>query len=639
LTLSKLSTFTEIIHSSRVVASIVSIHLRSEVALIEDGSAGVLKKGIVKEVDAAMNPRSTIIQYGALFNPEDNKTWVGIHRPLSPSWAETARLFTTRLSGVSRKLNYVIYPALQRRKNMSRESCQLLASYGYKREGAGPWDYCTADLERFYHETGIMVGGEIEMRWAWRFNDLKPRAYYCVGGDQYWPSRYVKPIAVEFMELLPISSKSRRSFPADAARYVEEDDFVVIWDLGSFTTNLAELRLFLWWVCRYLEDDLPTRQNLLRLFDYRQGIVTTSLWELLDNYNSEVNCQSSFSIYRVLDQLGLSGEDSVPETRHQNSGALGVLGNIGFSTSFGGVHTALTAKHYNAGSSIGDDVLAITTGDPIHTGFIEHIEAIGVIATDKYEGFPPQERYDEDSGWKFVKRPFRRTHDGFSIGDQLNIPILAYVYCLESPNRKFPSTSDRSRIVHKFASQVASLLWDVQKSTLYVSDHDILTIRHYLRPAYRHLGIPSKGALPGYVLLHDPDNVVLRLAIPSINFRLYDPRFEDWSEYLWNSAPQPFAVLPQLSPVPIFLEGEEVEIVTSTRFNRVWVDLGYYVETKRLKTVVEVSSLNLRVFQSLLRGEGLPVVEYVRVKSLPAVFHETMQKLKGLSVRSGWHWD
>jgi hypothetical protein len=478
------------------------------------------------------------------------------------------------------------------------------------------------------------------MRWALMFNDLKPRAYYCSGGDTYWPSRFMKRVAVLFMELLKMSSKNRRSFPTDAARYVDDDDYIVIWDLASFTTNLSELRFFLYWCARYLECDIHVRQNPMRVFDSREGIIQANLWDLLDAYNEEVNCYASFSIHRILDLIGLQPDDDIPDIRHMNSGALGVLANIGFSTAFGGVHTSLTAKHDNAGCSIGDDVLAITSDDPETSGFLRHIRAIGDIAVEKFEIFGPKEYFEDDDGWKFVKRPFRRTSDGFSIGEQLNLPILAFVFGTKSPNRKFPQDNRVEARTHKFASQVASLLWDLQRTTIFVSDEDIELLRNYLTPAYRHLGLPTYGALPGLRINRDSaDEYELLLALPSIRFEEYDPRSYDWAEYLWDSAPQPYALLPDLSPVPIFLEGLAEEIVTSTRFNRVWVDLGYYKEGNSIKRLVKVNSENKRVFQQILQGEGSPLVVYHQIKDLPVMFYTSTHELKNDPWRSDWYQD
>jgi hypothetical protein len=443
----------------------------------------------------------------------------------------------------------------------------------------------------------------------------------------------MKPIAVQFMELLPICSKARRSFPVDAAACVSDGDYVCLWDLASFTSTLSELRHFLYWCARLLESDARVRQHPVRVFDYNAGIVELNLWDMLDAYNEEVNCYCGFSIHRILDCMDLEAPID-PEMRLVNSGGLGVVANIGFSTSFGGVHTALGVKDKNSGAAIGDDVLGITEDDPRCNGLIEHVQAIGNIARDKFAVFQTDDRFDDTSGWKFVKRPFRMTSEGFDIGDQVNIPILAFVFGAKSENRKFPMDTSKTAVIHKFASQVSALLWDLQKSNLFVSDDDIDILHHYLLPAYKALGLPFRGCLPGYKIMTEPP-VTMMLALPSILFQLYDPRAYDWAEYLWDSAPQPFCILPLLSPTPIVLKDEELQVATSTRFNGVWVDLGYVEELKPLQQIVPVQAGNKRQFQNLLSHEGYPMIEYRRVKSLPRIYHESYDLLSRVSMQSG----
>jgi len=73
---------------------------------------------------------------------------------------------------------------------MSRDTGIRLIEEGYRLVGS-PEEVTSRDLERWYYETGYQVGGITEMRWAWKFNDLKPRAYYCMGGQKDVPDYYV----------------------------------------------------------------------------------------------------------------------------------------------------------------------------------------------------------------------------------------------------------------------------------------------------------------------------------------------------------------------------------------------------------------------------------------------------------------
>jgi hypothetical protein len=49
----------------------------------------------------------------------------------------------------------------------------------------------SCDLEEFYAETGLVTKGPCEVRYAWKYNDVKPRIYYAMGADAYFAGRYV----------------------------------------------------------------------------------------------------------------------------------------------------------------------------------------------------------------------------------------------------------------------------------------------------------------------------------------------------------------------------------------------------------------------------------------------------------------
>jgi hypothetical protein len=624
------------ITASPLFASICVCHLRSEsTSGIDDGSDQVLIDGIWKEINAGQNQRKQVISFESLFNPFSKVPW-GPNAPLTESWRASAILFGQKLSFISSELQEeLLYPAVQRTKNMAQGTCSELFAAGYRTMKKGCMAYSTVDLERHYHETGQKIGGENEMRWAWRYNDLKPRCYYCTGGRSYWVSRYMKPVAVKFMNCLPITSKGRRSFPEIASTFVEPEDWVVIWDYSSFTTSLVELRQFLFWSARYIEHESRGRDRPLRLFDYRLGIVEKPLWEMLDEYNEIVNVYSRFSIHRLLDDLGLDNVgDVMLEMTMMNSGPLGVHGNIGFSTTVGGVHTAAKVKHRNAGVGMGDDILGITDRDPMEPGgLVEHAQDLGDIPLSKFGSFGPVKEGDNE-GWKFVKRPLRRTHDGFSIGTLLAFPILAYVFDIQSRNRKFPLDLDEGKTIHRFLGQVGAFLWDLQMSTLHITDDDLLLIHNLLIPAYEFLGLPRQGSLPGY-RIHRPKglHITLGLCCPSIAFELYSPIKYEWTEYLWDRSNVSHCILPIKTVAPInILEYVPGKIMaTSTKFNRVWVDLGYLIEKQKMSEVVEVTESNLKRFKSFIHGEGHNLVYFEWVRRPPEMYFVTASDLSYMS--------
>jgi hypothetical protein len=433
------------------------------------------------------------------------------------------------------------------------------------------------------------------------------------------------------MNLLPITEQRRRSFPQTASMFVDEEDYVVIWDYESFTTNLVELRQFLFWAARYIEENSLGRDRPVKCFDYRTGIVPRHLWEMLDDYNQEVNVYTPFSIHRLLDDIGLDRMDDVmSEMVMQNGGPLGVHGNIGFSTTLGGIHTAAKVKNMDAGVGMGDDILGITRMDPESKGgLVDHANDLGKIPLSKFGIFGPP-GYGEGDGWKFVKRPIRRTTDGFSLGQLIAFPMVAYVFNVERGNRKFPLDADFYKVVHRFVGQVGAFLWDLQKSSFHLTNDDYHLIVSLLTPAYNFLDLPHKGSLPGRPIIHNDDKIIMASCIPSLQFELYDPKDTDWADFLWERSPVAHCRLPIKTSHPINVSSYESGkiLATATKFNRVWVDLGYLEEVGKLAEAVEVTDSNYWRFRSTLRGDGFGFVYYRWLKLPPMMYYAAINDLE-----------
>jgi hypothetical protein len=613
------------IANDRLFSSIISIHLRSEVALCDDLSDEVLFKTVSKEINASQTQRTHKVRFGALQSYMlDGLSWDPEY-PITPAWISGAQQFCTKLCTLIGAMSHeVIFPAVQRRKNMSQESCSLLYQDGYKpRESR--WDSLTTlDLEIHAARTGKKILGENELRWAWKYNDLKPRAYYTSGGKAYWRSRHMPRIAVTFMNSLPNTTTSRRSFPASITDQLLQGDWVVIWDLSNFTTNLVELRFFLFWVARLLEQDPGVRNSPLHLFDYAEGVIEANIWDLLDEYNEEVNCYSAYSLHRLIDDLGLDDIDGHLQATHVNSGPLGVHGNIGFSTTVHGLNTASIAKSFNASAVIGDDVLAIIDEDPEEMELERRVRLLGEIPADKFGKYELPDEWVEDRGWKFVKRPLRINQDGIWIGEQLNLPILAYVFRLESKNRKFFRDDSYDKILHRFAGQVSAFLWELQKCDAQVQSESLPLLKAYLSRGYHQLGLDIKGALPGKVVRKNTDKAVLSCAVPSIQFDEYNPILVDWAEELWDRVPQTYAKLPINAGCDIFPEYFEDQYCTGTgsKLFSVLSDLGHVEKGRVHVEWVKVNETNKRRFREWLHGDVVPLIDFRWLKPPPFWYYD-----------------
>lgn len=489
-----------------------------------DESEQVYRDGFWKEFLASQENRS---RFQELDYTDSSNVSTFIY--LVPSWVPFAQNIGNHFAIALSRLP-LLYPTYNRIKNVSRSSGHL---YNDIYPEIPPSRVTTKDLEVHYGHTGQHLGGVCEMRTAWRFNELKPRFYYAQGGEDYFCSRYMKKVVMKLLDSFPTTTMERRRQPADFLWHSWQE-YVSAWDLTSFSTSLSELKFFVWFIARQLEDN---QRYPLRLLDYHQGIIEVWPHDLLDQYN-DTNIDSSFSIHRLIDRFG---EGFPFETRvQQNSGMLGVAGNIGFSMLLHGYLIAATCGP-DKGVCVGDDALAITSTDPRDKIF-PVISSIGTLNDEKADISFPME-YQEDR-LKFLKRCLYRYDDGsFSLNKLYSIPISV-----------FGDGRVGYRTIHHFeledrreavAIQTGKILWEFfQDTTDDVSDIDVSLFLGYVKTLYKSLNLPTTGCLPGYV--DKRLKTTFNFALPCIQEDHYDPRNFDWLDHLFLNHSQDLVRVPLL---------------------------------------------------------------------------------------------
>jgi hypothetical protein len=587
-----------LVHISQrpVYRSFISMLVRNEALDRLSGADEVILEGFIKEVRAGQSIRGETIGVGYQAIDQDNYApaqYSMFYEP-TPWWTNKARHLVMDLSSKLNKIG-VLFPQVQRRKNMSQDTCRRLIEAGYSTEKRW-YDLTTLDLELHKMQTGEEIQGECEMRMAWKANDLKPRFYYCTGGTAYWKSRYVKKIAIAMMECIDSTRLQRRQHPEDIQYSSDAFDYICVWDMASFTTQLSELKHFLYYISKGLEENLYCQQNPLKCVDYREGVVEITADKLLMAYNQTVNQEAQYTIYRVCDRIFRSFEDDSTMTQ-KNSGMLGVHGNIGFSTAFHGFHLEAGVKK-GAGCSVGDDALGAMTEDP-RIRFIPHMALIGDVHVDKTEILRPLKEDESLQVAKFVKRRLERTHDGISLGYLFSFPALADVFSVRD---EYHTTTDRGRahMISKFISQVGAFFWDIHAIGV-LNQEELMLIRRVLMRCYSVLGLPFRGSLPG--AKHPAFEDRLLMAVPPLLD--FDPETEDWAEALWDKAVERYALLPQdLGPliIPQYEEGREF-IANEGGMLNVLEDIGVIEKMRMQLEWVETSVTNRRRFRSFLAGE------------------------------------
>lgn len=437
----------------------------------------------------------------------------------------------------------LLFPVVNRTKNVSESTkfnYNIFEDLDYVR---------TVDLETLYHRTGIQVQGECEMRMAWKFNDLKPRFYYCNGGTPYWSSRYIRYLAVALMESIPSTFAKLRTNPHIHLSCDPNTDFITTWDFTSFTSSLSELKHFLWSISRVLEREKVT----LDLFDYRYGLVQCMAHDMLDQYNETVNMGDGYSIHRLLARFDLCfGEDGADHIQ-ENNGMLGVAGNIGFSTALHGYVTYRESGKYR-GVCVGDDALAITELPP-QESLIKALVPLGIIHPDKFGIIQPS----QTEGYiKFLKRRFERVGTQFVMSVLFNFPPLPYVDAVVG-HRTLPMKFSFIDRVAKISTQIGALYWEINAlGPLIVSDEEERVLFHFVTEMYVYLDLPRKGVLSGAHILIHGEPYHLHFTIPPAGG--FSPTRTDWLEYVFETSAEMFFEMPMTAircdKIPYLMKGE-----------------------------------------------------------------------------------
>jgi len=454
------------------------------------------------------------------------------------------------------------------------------------------------------------------MRSAWRFNDLKPRVYYCQGGRDYFASRYMKKIAVALMESIPNTTVRFRTNPE---RYLEHEfdrDYVVTWDFESFTSNLSELKYFMDEICQALED-FPEIE--VTVFDSFKGLVKLSPIQMLSEYNEAVNIESPFSIHRIIHRYS----EEIDPTRNytqRNSGSLGVAGNIGFSTAWHGF-AILETVGPDKGVSVGDDGLCVIN-DP--NKIIGPLSEVAKLHPEKCTIVEP---LDEDP-FRFLKRAFYREPNGRIFRDDLfNLPNSALIF-RDFTGRDVRIEDEKTFFATRIAKQTGALLWAIQYSEPPLSDVELEAVRKYLVVAYRSSNLPQQGCLPGMRTIPQETRYdMYKMAVPSIRFDIFDPRIGDWLEHLLYESQQSSFNVPVMgfkTPMPLPPK-DSIVFVTKGAGWSFLEDFGYIersllIEVKDYLTDMDRDNFRAMIKRSNHLSDKLPLYRVEVIGHIPEIF-------------------
>jgi len=478
------------------LCSLVSYFVRAENTIHKTEFLAEKDVALDKELSAALfyNSDSQVLDYTGLLGTSSNHLHGQL--PGNINW-RLSSLFSRGISQISQQLSRATYPpilpAYNARKNVSYDTCRnYYEVVGTSTTDDVPKNVTTLDLLKHYYLTGNEVHGMIEMRLAWFFNDLKPRIYYCLGGTDFFNGIFIQQVANLFVDILPSTNPFTR-FTVSRIGSLAYDELLVTYDYSSFTTSLAELKFFLFWLAEAVGD------LVVPVLDVFHGVQDVRLKDLLHTYNEQVNQHQMFSVERFQQC------EEFCSLHQGRSGSLGVKGNIVFSTTLHGLALADSTGLPDADCCVGDDALCRIRAWYLAL-FIQCVNNLGGINPTKFITITPKEPDTEVSAlteqFKFLKRPLNL--------DATNTPVLGRLDF-------FPSVADalfpEGDGVHTttpgynwyqsaktFSMQVGrfyAIHCNGEDITILARDEDLEGIIGLFQRVYLVKGLPIEGGVPG----------------------------------------------------------------------------------------------------------------------------------------------
>lgn len=210
------------------------------------------------------------------------------------------------------------------------------------------------DWQRVYHETGVALGGVVEMRQKWYPSGAKPRTYFAMGGYCYQHCRFLQDFFTDLVNIFPATNHITRLRPSRLRiSMMDENDpsHYRIYDLSSFTSNMAEQKSFVAALIEFFWDIEVV------IVDEISGPVPVLLSELLQEYYDTCVDNPILSYERA----AVEGLMITDDRNHARASLLGVFGNLMTCTLAHYLLVAPCLDEEDEDNTAGDDGLVLET--------------------------------------------------------------------------------------------------------------------------------------------------------------------------------------------------------------------------------------------------------------------------------------
>lgn len=462
----------------------------------------------------------------------------------------------------------------------------------------------TIELERLYQSTGGVISGPTEVRYAWKYNDLKPRVYYAQGATAWNDSRYIRNPMNSLAKAFACTNPNTR-YNTNRLNPICDTDSFSIYDYVSFTTKLTEFRYFMEELAEF------TRDVNVKVLDTYHGIIDKSLGDLFDSYNTSCNYYPEMDLSRILSMT----EPHIVTC--STAGLLGIYGNIVGCTVLHGWHLIQVCGSPDLCNCVGDDAQMVLRKDD---GFRMQdaqaaVEAFGDVSRDKWKIWDVDSPDDGVGGWHYVKRPIDRIEGHLFTGNLVDFPNLIYVLPITDSIHTVDSP-ENGRL--SFLSQCRKLLGTLHRISDSLDEEEIEITLHYLEICYRILHLPLEGRLPGHSIPGVETQAIPKITRDSIG--------DDWFDVLWRDRAQSCGRLPRhgaCSELGAPYAAGDTMFSSSDPILNLAEDMGFLSKRSLWEEVVIQNDL-YDDFRSLSYGEVTIMYEYTWIYSPPHWWYDAV---------------
>jgi len=446
-----------------------------------------------------------------------------------------------------------------------------------------PFEYSTRGLEYLYHHTGVRLTGITELRWAWKYNDLKPRIYYARGPELYYDAKYIQQLFNLLIDTIPVCHKRERYFTSTIK--LTDEELFFIYDYESFTSCLEEVKRF----CRALGIFFNGYHSTF--IDTFRGPESRDVGDMILLWNETCNNYPSFDSGKAKWDRS---EQEFQKVNH-SCGMLGVPGNISSCTLLHSFHLAILLVSLLC-KVVGDDAGGSCLEEDFPSIF-KLLKNIGKVEQSKTVEFPslswsPELESTNDRPWHYLKRPINRIDNIVVTGSQVIWPSSGMILNNAPSYRRGVQVVSKRDLRRKTANALCFLVKQLRDHPL-TEEEDRLA-RAFLDWAIRtsHLSreVDSSGALASYEVF-------------------YPTTLDTWMTF--DSAMQVYSHRIVVLPDEEGQLSEEINpcqplLMRSSKALKLAKDLGYVTMTPRYKRCFGKDDPEL--FERIFLGERISIL-------------------------------